>query len=186
MLETVHLAAPMGIIAVQGYAENVGKPWPGKTGRPSIFGDLVLGNGVLSFQVPVEDAPQSGERVVIEGHLRAKPILQNSNDGRRGHWRVTLIGRIVRTWEPREPPPAPLPLPERSESLPLDRFIEEHGIEKLLILATEVGQTDITSELVKARVTARPQFLRANFGDANAFLQTLSGCSQAPRSRAWR
>lgn len=180
VLETVHLVAPMGIIAVQGYAENVSKPWTSKSGRPLVFGDLVLGGGILSFRVPAEAAPEEGDRVVIEGHLTAQRITQNNNDGRRGNWRVTLTGTVIGTWEPREPPPAPLPLPDRNESVPLDLFIEEHGIEKLLILTTEVGQTDITSELVKARVDARPQFLRANFGDPDAFVQTLARMQLSP------
>ncbi len=180
VLETVHLVAPMGIIAVQGYAENVSKPWTSKSGRPLIFGDLVLGGGVLSFQVPAEAAPEAGDRIVIEGHLRAQRIIQNNNDGRRGNWRVTLTGTVVDTWEPREPPPAPLPIPDRDESLPLDLFIEEHGIDRLLILTTEIGQTDITAELVKARIDVRPQFLKANFGDPDAFLRTLTGIQPCP------
>lgn len=180
VLDTVHLTAPMGIIAVQGYAENVSKPWGSKTGRQLVFGDLVLGGGILSFQVPAESAPEDGERVVIEGHLRTHRITQNNNDGRRGNWKVTLAGTVVGTWEPRDPAPTALPLPDRSEPLPLDQFIEEHGIETLLILATEVGQTDITNELAKARVTARPQFIRANFGDPDAFLQTLTKIQAGP------
>ncbi len=180
VLETVRLVAPMGIVAVQGYAENVSKPWASKTGRSLVFGDLVLGGGVLSFQIPAEVAPEAGERVVIEGHLRAQRATQNNNDVRRGNWRTILTGTVVGTWEPRDPPPAPLPLPDRDECLPLDLFIEEHGIEKLLILTTEVGQTDITNELVKARVDARPLFLRANFGDPDAFLQTLARIQASP------
>lgn len=175
VLETVHYVAPMGIIAVRGYVENVSKPWVSKTGRSVVFGDLVLGDSVLSFRVPAEAAPDNRDRVVIEGHLRAQPVTQNTNEGRRGNWRVTLTGTVVDTWEPREPPPAPVPLPDRDECLPLDLFIETHGIEKLLILTTEVGQTDITNELVKARVDARPIFVRANFADPNAFLEKLTG-----------
>jgi hypothetical protein len=58
VLKTVHLVASMGVITVQGYAENVAKPWISKCGRSSVFGDLVLGNGIHSFQIPVEATPK--------------------------------------------------------------------------------------------------------------------------------
>lgn len=59
--------------------------------------------------------------------------------------------------ETARPLPAALPpLPDRNGSLPLDFFIEKHGIEKLVILATRIGQTDTIPELMKARVDARP------------------------------
>ena len=122
-------------------------------------------------------APASDERVVIEGFLRASPVTR-SFEGRRGNWKIMLVGQVVGTWTPRETPPPPLPLPDRGEATPLDIFIETHGIEKLLILAIEVGQTDITNELVKARIEARSQFLRANFGNPDAFLQALSTIKQ--------
>lgn len=177
VIEMVRLTAPGGVIAVQGIAESVSKPWSRDGSRPVVFGELSLGGANLSFQVPAEMAPASDERVVIEGYLRASPVTR-SFEGRRGNWKIMLVGQVVGTWTPRETPPPPSPLPDRGEATPLDIFIETHGIEKLLILATEVGQADITNELVKARIEARPQFLRANFGNPDAFLQVLSTIKQ--------
>lgn len=142
-----------------------------------MFGELSLGGANLSFQVPAEMAPASDERIVIEGYLRASPVTR-SFEGRRGNWKIMLVGQVEGTWTPRETPPPPSPLPDRGEATPLDIFIETHGIEKLLILATEVGQADITNELVKARIEARPQFLRVNFGNPDAFLQVFSTIKQ--------
>lgn len=172
IVDTIRLTAPEGILRVQGIAENVSKPWSSSNGgRPMVFGELALGTAVLSFQVPDEAAPNEGEAVVIEGHLRFRPASRG--DTRRGNWKVVLVGQVVGTWTPRARP-APIALPVRGEATPLEVFLERDGIERLLVLTTDTGQTDINGELAAARVDARPQYLKANFGDAAAFVQLLA------------
>lgn len=175
LAETIRIASPEGIVAVQGFAESVSRPWtPGNGGRAIVFGELALGAGLLSFQVPAETAPEEGEPVVIEGHLRIRVATRNSNDGRRGNWRITLVGHVIGSWKPREQRAAARPLPPRGEPIPLDAVVEQHGVESLLILATETGQQDIVRELAEARIEARPRFIRTNFDSPEAFLQTVS------------
>ncbi len=103
VVDTIRLTAPEGILRVQGIAENVSKPWSSSGGgRPMVFGELALGTAVLSFQVPDEAAPDEGEAVVIEGHLRFRPASRG--DTRRGIWKVVLVGQVVGTWTPRARP----------------------------------------------------------------------------------
>jgi hypothetical protein len=80
VLETVHLVALTGIIAVRGYAENVPKPWFSKSARLSIFGDL----GLVTEPFPLKIGRATlevGDRAVIGRHLRPQRVFQNNNEG---------------------------------------------------------------------------------------------------------
>jgi hypothetical protein len=80
VLETVHLVAPTGIIAVRGYAENVSKPWFSKSARLSIFGDLGLVTEPFPFKIG-RATLEVGDRAVIGRHLRPQRVFQNNNEG---------------------------------------------------------------------------------------------------------
>ena len=175
LADMIRISVPDGIIAVQGFAENVSRPWTSGNGRPAVvYGEISLGYGVLSFQVPAEAAPEDDEPVVIEGKLRLRVATRNSNDGRRGNWRITLVGHVIGNWTPRKRQSPLQPLPPRGQTVPFDAFIAEHGVEGLAILATDTAKQDIERELAVARVEERPHFVQANFDNPQAFLQALS------------
>lgn len=172
--ERVRIVLPEGIVAVQGFAENISESWTPRGGRPVVFGDLVLGSVLLSFQVPVETAPREGEPVIIEGTLRGRIITQPSGPAWRGNWKVTLVGQVVGNWTPRAAPKPLVALPERGERIPLNDFVLRHGVGSLLILSSKVGRRDVAQSLASANRREKPSFVEANFGDIRAFLQAVA------------
>lgn len=171
--ETVRILVPEGIVAVQGFAENISEPRAYGGGRPIVFGELVLGSALLAFRVPAENAPRNGEAVIVEGRLSGRLVTRSTGTAWRGDWKVTLIGQVVGNWTPRAaraPTPA---LPTRGARIPLGDFIGEHGIGSLTVLSSRVGHRDLAQSLASAGRAERPVFVEANFGDAGALLRTI-------------
>lgn len=178
LIHMIRITTPVGQIAVKGLATRVGAPYSPAMGGSVVYGELALGSALVSFRVPAEVAPQEGEAVVIRGVLHLALVDKSKDHAWRGNWKLTLIGQVVGKWIPRTPPEPVLPLPERGERIPLDDFISANGMESLLVLCTYTGQKDLAQSLSSSGRTERPEFLRANYSDVDAFLTTLeSGLS---------
>jgi exodeoxyribonuclease VII large subunit len=173
LASTIRISAPEGIVAVQGIAKGVTEP-RSYGGRVSVYGELVLGDALVSFVVPAERAPREGQPVIIEGYLRFKLLTRSNNGSWRGDWKVMLVGQVVGEWVPMVAAKPMLPLPQRGTRKPLTEFIREHGAQSLLVLSTHTGHRDLAQSVASGGCDEQPAFMEANFGAADAFLHTLA------------
>jgi exodeoxyribonuclease VII large subunit len=167
LTEMIRLDAPQGVIAVQGYAQNL-RSWAASNGRSFTFGELSWGAGLIMFRVPAETAPDEGDAVIIQGVLKASVETKGNAHSYRGNWRVELIGHVVGEWTPRVPQARAEIVERAGDAVSLEEFLVSAKLSRLLILSTETAQQDITRELTEAGTKARPQFLRVRFDDPKA------------------
>lgn len=166
LTELLNVDRPAGTILIQGIAKDI-RSYPG-----CVYGRLVLGTSSVRFRTPEEFAPSEGEAVTIKGTLKIKNANRSGEDWRATH-EVTLYGKVVGNWEPRESVNSVTQLPNRDERTLLEKFILDNNVASLAVLVSGTARADIISSLQSADRSERPEFIETNFGNKEKFLAEL-------------
>ncbi len=108
----------------------------------------------------------------MQGRLSVREA-DKSSDTWYGTHEIRLEGKVVGTWQPRSEPVPIANIKPRRQPLRLDRYLEQHDIGSLAVLATDTACQDIRSSLIQAGVHQHPSFFRIPFDNADRFLQEL-------------
>lgn len=140
LLDSLRVTHPSGIVTVEGIVVNMN---PGKSNSNWMFGEMrdELGDNVVKFRCPIGRSPaRKGEIAVIRGNLF---FAHNIKDGPalRIHGDCISQRPAVVTFSH--------PIQSKSErsKVKLADFVDQHGIESLLVIGTPIAIKDIKTAL---------------------------------------
>lgn len=126
------------------------------------YGTLAEGKMKLRYRVPSTSMPRDGEEVVIAGTLVLSPLS----------FEVQLHGDVEGSWQPNTRLARPV-IPDRSETPEtIGQFLEQHAINTLGFITTDVGWGDIQRSAGKTTV-AGCQKVHANFSDEDTVIAAI-------------
>lgn len=136
------------------------------------FGTLAEGKTRLRYKVPSTSMPRHGEDVIISGTLVLSPL----------NFELQLHGDVESAWQPKIRLPRPL-IPERGTPETISQFLEQHVVNALGFIATNIGWADIERSAGKATVAQCAQ-IPANFSDENDVVSAVKKLCQDNRIKA--